>query len=140
MQPEMSFELGHCRPECLECSQLCPTNAIGGITRAQKASISVGSVVWDKDRCLVNTDNVPCMSCERRCPTEAILLVARDPGDPKSLKVPAIDNGLCIGCGACEHYCPVRPTAAIRVEGRERHIFIEFEESDGHGKRKRKEK
>jgi NAD-dependent dihydropyrimidine dehydrogenase PreA subunit len=80
------------------------------------------------------------MSCERRCPTEAILLTARDPGDPKSLKVPVIDNDLCIGCGACEHYCPARPLGAIHVEGRESHIFIEFEESDGHGKRKRQRK
>jgi polyferredoxin len=140
MQPEMSFERGYCRPECLECSQLCPSNAIGGITKAQKASISTGRVVWDRDRCLVNAENVPCTSCERRCPTEAILLVDRDPGDPKSLKVPAVNNDLCIGCGACEHYCPVRPLAAVRVEGRERHAFIEFEESGGHGKRRRKKK
>jgi ferredoxin len=140
MQPEMSFERGYCRPECVECSLLCPSNAIGEITKAQKASISVGSVVWDRDRCLVNTDNVPCTSCERRCPTEAILLIDRDPGDPKSLKVPTINNELCTGCGACEYHCPVRPLSAIRVEGRERHIYIEFEESDGHGKRKQKRK
>jgi ferredoxin len=140
MQPEMSFEAGYCRPECIECSRLCPTNAIGGITVAQKAAISIGRVVWDKDRCLVNTDNVPCTSCERRCPTEAIRLVERDPGTANSLRVPAIDDELCTGCGACEHHCPVRPLSAIHVEGRARHGRIEFEDYDGHGKRKRKQK
>jgi len=139
MQPEMSFEQGFCRPECVECSLLCPSNVIRKVTRAEKACISIGYVVWDKERCLVNADNVPCTSCERRCPTEAIKLVERDPGVANSLKVPVIDNDLCIGCGACEYHCPVRPYSAIRVEGHEQHHTIEFEEQDGHGKRKRKQ-
>jgi ferredoxin len=138
MQPEMSFERGYCRPECVECSQLCPTNAIGKITKAEKTAISIGYVVWDKSRCLVNTDNVPCVSCERRCPTEAITLVDRDPGVANSLKVPVINNELCTGCGACEYYCPVRPLSAIHVEGHAGHRLIQFEDYDGYGKRKQK--
>jgi ferredoxin len=138
MPPGMSFELGYWRPECVECSLLCPTNAIGSITKAEKTAISVGYVVWDKDRCIVNTDNVPCVSCERRCPTEAILLVDRDPGVPNSLKVPVINNELCTGCGACEYYCPVRPYSAIHVEGHASHRSIQFEDGNGYGKRKQK--
>ena len=33
-------------------------------------------------------------------------------------KIPKIDVGKCIGCGACEHFCPARPKAAMVVEGR----------------------
>jgi len=124
MQPEMSFERGYCRPECVECSQVCPTGAIKAITAADKSAISIGYAVWNKERCIVNTDNVPCRSCERHCPTTAITFVARDPDDEKSLKIPVVDKGLCIGCGACENLCPSRPFSAMYVEGNLRHHSI----------------
>ena len=28
MQPEMAFDRGYCRPECVKCSEVCPTGAI----------------------------------------------------------------------------------------------------------------
>ncbi len=121
MQPEMTFERGYCRPECVECGEVCPTTAIGKITPADKTAISVGNARWIADRCVVNIDNLPCTACERHCPTKAITLVPRDPADPKSLKIPAIDTTLCIGCGACENLCPARPFAAIYVEGNPTH-------------------
>jgi len=124
MQPEMSFERGYCRPECTECSQVCPTNAIKKITTAEKTAISIGHPVWIKDNCIVNRDEVQCKSCERHCPTDAITLVDRDPGAPKSLKIPTIDNERCIGCGACEYYCPARPFSAIYIEGHHRHHTV----------------
>jgi NAD-dependent dihydropyrimidine dehydrogenase PreA subunit len=36
--------------------------------------------------------------------------------------VPVVAEEVCIGCGACEHLCPVRPVSAITVNGREQHI------------------
>ena len=30
-------------------------------------------------------------------------------------KLPRVDPSLCIGCGACEHACPVKDLPAIRV-------------------------
>ena len=30
----------------------------------------------------------------------------------------------CIGCGACEYYCPVRPLSAIYVDGYDVHHLI----------------
>jgi formate hydrogenlyase subunit 6/NADH:ubiquinone oxidoreductase subunit I len=70
---------------------------------------------------VVNRDEVPCTECQRHCPTSAIVLVAREPENPDSLKIPAIDTSLCIGCGACEHLCPARPFPAIYVEGHVSH-------------------
>ena len=121
MQPEMSFERGYCRPECVECSLVCPAGAITAITTADKSAISIGHAVWVKDSCIVNTDNVTCNSCERHCPTTAITFVDRDPNDNKSLKIPVINKELCIGCGACENLCPSRPFSAIYIEGNVRH-------------------
>lgn len=124
MQPEMSFERGYCRPECVECSQVCPTSAIGKITTADKSALSIGWAVWIKENCMINRDEIQCNSCEWHCPTGAITLVDRDPGYSNSLKIPAIDKELCIGCGACEYHCPARPFSAIYVEGHVRHHSI----------------
>lgn len=124
MQPALSFERGYCRPECVECSQVCPTGAIRTITTADKSAIAIGLAVWIKDNCVVNRDDVPCDNCERHCPTKAISLVERNPGQKGSLKVPVIDKELCIGCGACENLCPARPFSAIYVEGNVRHHTV----------------
>lgn len=121
MQPEMTFEKGYCRPECVECGVVCPAGAIKRIDTAEKTAISVGQAVWVADNCVVNRDDLACTACERHCPTKAITLVPRDPSDPKSLKIPSIDPTKCIGCGACENLCAARPYSAIYVEGNQTH-------------------
>lgn len=115
MQPEMGFEHGYCRPECTKCGDVCPAGAINPITREQKTSIRAGHAVWIKDNCLPQKDGVACGNCAQHCPSGAITMVPL-PDNPK-LKVPSIDIERCIGCGACEHLCPVRPFSAIYVEG-----------------------
>lgn len=124
MQPEMSFERGYCRPECNECSQVCPAGAIKPVTTAEKSAISIGHAVWVRENCVVNRNDVQCTNCQRHCPTGAITLVSRDADDANSLKIPVIDKELCIGCGACEHLCPARPFSAIFVEGNLRHHAV----------------
>ena len=124
MQPEMSYERGYCRPECVKCSEVCPTGAIKPITKADKSAIQTGHAVYVPDRCVVNRDNEQCTNCFRHCPTGAIQLVAKEPGNPKSLKITAINVEKCIGCGACENLCPSRPLSAIYVEGHEVHRTI----------------
>ena len=120
MQPVMSFERGHCRPECTRCSQVCPTGAIKPITKEEKTDIHVGHAVWVKENCVVLTDGVSCGNCARHCPTGAIQMVEYQ-HNGKTVMIPAVDENKCIGCGACEHLCPARPFSAIYVEGIEVH-------------------
>ena len=47
-----------------------------------------------------------------------------DKDDDKSVKVPIVNESICIGCGACEYVCPSRPFSAIFVEGHEVHKYI----------------
>lgn len=124
MQPEASYERGYCRPECTKCSEVCPAGAIHKITPADKSAIQIGHAVWVKDNCVPLTDGVECGNCARHCPTGAIAMIAADPADPESLKIPAVNAELCIGCGACENLCPARPFSAIYVEGHKVHRTI----------------
>ncbi len=119
MQPRMSYERGYCRPECNVCSVVCPAGAIEHIDLSEKSSIVIGHAVWVADRCVVNAEGVKCGNCARHCPMGAIAMV-KHPDNP-DLRIPAVHEDRCIGCGACEHVCPTRPLSAIYVEGHENH-------------------
>lgn len=121
MQPTMEFNHGYCRPECHKCSDVCPAGAIRPISWEDKSSIQIGHAVWIAKNCIVNTDDVECGNCARHCLVGAITMVPSDPSNPRSRKIPAIDETRCIGCGACENLCPARPFSAIYVEGHEIH-------------------
>ncbi len=124
MQPEMSYERGYCRPECVRCSEACPAGAIRPITVADKSSIQIGHAVLVPENCVVYTDEVRCGNCARHCPAGAIQMVPVEGDNPGKRRVPVINEERCIGCGACENLCPARPFSAIYVEGHESHRYI----------------
>ena len=124
MQPEMSYERGYCRPECTKCSDVCPAGAIRPITVEEKSSTQIGHAVVCHENCVVNTDGVSCGNCARHCPAGAISMVRKNPDDPRSPRIPVVNEERCIGCGACENLCPARPFTAIHVEGHEVHKTI----------------
>jgi len=124
MQPVMSFERGYCRPECTRCSDVCPAGAIQPLDEVLKSSIQIGHAVVVADQCLSAKGEAECGNCARHCPVGAIEMVPTDPDDELSPAVPAVDENRCIGCGACEYLCPVRPLSAIHVEGHEVHKTI----------------
>jgi ferredoxin len=124
MQPEMSYERGYCRPECVKCSEVCPAGAIQPVTAAEKSAIQIGHAVWVKKNCISLAKEVACGNCARHCPAEAIRMIPVDAENAGSLTIPAINTERCIGCGACENVCPSRPLSAIYVEGHERHRMI----------------
>ena len=122
MQPEMGYENGYCRPECVKCSQVCPAGAIKPITRAEKTQFHIGTATINRDLCVVETDGVSCGNCSRHCPVGAIMMVRKNPQDRRSPMIPTVDEAKCIGCGACENLCPARPFSAIHVNGLQVHI------------------
>ena len=124
MLPEMSYERGYCRPECNRCSQICPAGAIRPVSVEEKSSTQIGHAVVNLDNCVVNTDGVSCGNCARHCPAGAITMARKDPEDEDSLRIPAVNEEMCIGCGACENLCPARPFTAIHVDGHEVHRTI----------------
>ena len=124
MQPVMSYERGYCRPECTRCSDVCPAGAIQPLDNVEKSSIQIGHAVWIKQNCVPITDGVECGNCARHCPTGAIEMVPLREDDEDSPMVPAVNETVCIGCGACEYVCPSRPFSAIIVEGHEVHRKI----------------
>ena len=122
MQPEMSFERGYCRPECVKCSEVCPAGAILKITPEEKTQWKVGTAHITPWLCIVDNGTVEeCGNCARHCPTGAIQMVRKDPDNPRSVRIPSVDEIKCIGCGACENLCPARPVSAITVDGYQIH-------------------
>lgn len=119
-RPEIVFRLGWCRPECGRCAAACPAGALGAptATAEDRKSSHAGLARWIPERCVAATGKDVCHACERHCPTQAITLV-RDPKAAENApSVPRVDAAKCIGCGACEYYCPARPKTAMIVEGR----------------------
>lgn len=121
MQPELSFERGFCRPECTQCTQVCPTGAIHSIQPEDKTAIHIGHAVWIAENCIPVSNGDPCGTCARSCPAEAIQMISYTTTNGKQVMVPALDNERCIGCGKCEYLCPARPFSAIYVEGNTTH-------------------
>ena len=117
-RPQLDFRFGWCRLECNRCAEACPAGAIRTTTSVEeKSRFHTGIAVHHADRCVAATGKDACNACARHCPVKAITLVAREGAAPDAPKVPRVDASKCIGCGACEYYCPARPRPAIWVEG-----------------------
>ena len=137
--PVLVPRVGYCEPNCVLCSQVCPTGAIWEITVAEKIGrpanpmpaastdppkadpIRVGTAFFDRGRCLPWAMGTECIVCEEWCPTspKSIYLVSSEvvdaKGQAKTVRQPYVDPHLCTGCGACEFACPVKGRPAIYV-------------------------
>lgn len=131
--PVLVARIGYCEPNCVLCSQVCPTGAIWEITVAEKTGrpapgdgpradpIRIGTAFFDRGRCLPWAMATECIVCEEWCPTspKAIYLapaeVSDSRGRPKAVRQPFVDPARCTGCGACEFACPVKGSPAVYV-------------------------
>ncbi|MBE3072165.1 MAG: 4Fe-4S binding protein [Acidobacteria bacterium] len=136
--PVLVPRVGYCEPNCVLCSQVCPTGAIWEITEQEKLGrpavkqtdgtetpaidpIRIGTAFYDRGRCLPWAMATECIVCEEWCPTspKAIFLLPAEAidslGTTKTVRQPYVDAHRCIGCGACEYACPVRDRPAVYV-------------------------
>ncbi len=128
--PVMDFSIGFCQLNCTLCSEVCPTGAIQKTSLARKLGvgdheedgpISVGTAFFNRGRCLPWAMETPCVVCEEVCPVSPKAIgayevpITRWDGKETTLQRPYMRPELCIGCGICEHECPVLDDAAVYV-------------------------
>ncbi len=128
--PVMDFSIGFCQLNCTLCSEVCPTGAIQKISTPKKLGtgahredgpIVVGTAFFDRGRCLPWAMETPCVVCEEVCPVSPKAIgtyeetITRWDGKSVVLQRPYLRPELCIGCGICEHECPVLDDAAVYV-------------------------
>jgi polyferredoxin/formate hydrogenlyase subunit 6/NADH:ubiquinone oxidoreductase subunit I len=131
--PRLIGRIGYCEYNCTLCGQVCPTGAIRHLDRPAKQAFVMGLAHFDKNRCLPYASGTPCIVCEEHCPTpdKAIkfreVTVENSKGEMVSVRQPYVVDKLCIGCGICEHKCPVDGAAAILVTsaGESRHAGLQ---------------
>lgn len=128
--PILNMKMGYCELNCTLCGQVCPTGAIQRISIEEKTGmgdfseqgpVRLGTAFYDRGRCLPWAMETPCVVCEEVCPTSPKAIFSREVtitkrnGEPITLQRPYVEPSRCIGCGICEHECPVKDHAAIRV-------------------------
>jgi len=115
MKPRMDFATKYCLYDCHRCAEVCPTGAIRrmpvtaerdteGMT---KDTTRIAVARFYVCRCLVAREDMDCGACTEHCPTKALYTVPYIGRDGQEHRLPRLDSSLCIGCGACEHACPV---------------------------------
>jgi ferredoxin len=117
-QPKMNYDASYCNYECTTCGDVCPTGAILPLSIDKKKLVQIGKAVFIKDDCVVAAKKKDCAACSEHCPTKAVYTV---PYEGK-LKIPELNNDICIGCGACEHACPTTPRKAIYITPNSVHL------------------
>jgi MauM/NapG family ferredoxin protein len=119
--PVLASRIGPCLFDCVSCGQVCPTSAIRPLELAVKRETIIGTAYIDQKRCLPWADGRSCIVCEEMCPVspKAVVLeeaeVVRGDGERATVQRPRVIRPRCIGCGICEHKCPLPSEAAIRV-------------------------
>ena len=121
MQPRVDAQAGFCDYECVACTEVCPTGALLQLKIDDKQLTQLGKSHFVKENCIVETEGTNCGACSEVCPTKAVYMIDYGEG----LKIPEVNNDICVGCAACEHACPTLPYKAIYVEGNTVHLDAE---------------
>jgi MauM/NapG family ferredoxin protein len=120
--PQLIPRLGYCSYSCNLCGQVCPTGAIPNLKLETKQATALGTAFINRSRCIAYTEGTDCLVCEEHCPVspKAITVTEQEvinlQGERVKIKLPLVNADRCIGCGHCEHVCPVGGAAAIRVK------------------------
>ncbi|MCD6405372.1 MAG: 4Fe-4S binding protein, partial [Planctomycetes bacterium] len=127
--PRIVPVMGYCDYYCLPddspvgnfCATVCPTGAIMKLTPKEKHETRIGTASIRTDLCIPYVEGIECGVCVEHCPVKAIkneFVEVRDheTGGTRTIQRPRVDKGLCIGCGECEHVCPLDGTRGIYVK------------------------
>lgn len=112
--PILVPKIGHCEQSCTTCGDVCPSGALARFQVSEKPGIHIGLASVDQNQCLSwrrGNQYRLCLVCDEHCPYDAIQVIKNHDG----LRAPFVDADKCVGCGQCEHVCPVKPEAAIVV-------------------------
>ena len=131
LTPAMNYRIGTsgCQLDCIACGHACPTGAIRPLSLEEKRGggsggdlpIRLGLASVDRGRCLPWATGRPCIVCEETCPVSPKAITVdeidqqRADGTSVRLQRPVVDPSRCIGCGVCEHECPLSGMRGIRV-------------------------
>ena len=123
LKPHLVFyENAFCNYQCTVCSEVCPNNAIKGLTFEEKRTVQIGVAQFVEELCIVISEGTSCGACSEHCPTQAVKMEPYE----GSLTLPHVYEELCIGCGGCESICPVLPIKAINILANEVHKTAEL--------------
>ncbi len=111
--PYLDFDAGMCNDSCMECFKACPTKALDNLLPEKRKLLKIGTVKYNQNICVVETNHEACGACAEHCPTGAIEMVEFSDG----LSIPDVNDEYCIGCGSCQNICPVLPVKALIVSG-----------------------
>jgi ferredoxin len=117
MKPRLDYSAAYCNFDCRRCAEVCPDGALVLLPLAEKQVTRIGLARLDVEKCIVKTKGTDCAACSEHCPTKAVDTIPYG----ANLRLPQVNNDLCIGCGACEFACPAQPKKAIIVAGQRRH-------------------
>ncbi|HNY09971.1 MAG TPA: 4Fe-4S dicluster domain-containing protein [Candidatus Wallbacteria bacterium] len=113
-KPKLDFSRGYCSYECNLCQTVCPNGAINRHDINIKQMIRIGEVSLDtspKSNCMPVKEGKDCGACAEHCPTGAVYMKRK--GD---VFIPELRKKYCIGCGICEHACPISENKPIFVK------------------------
>lgn len=110
--PSLTPRRGPCSPECNNCGNVCPTEAIRPLPLEERIWAKPGTAEINRQRCLAWEHKKRCMVCDEVCPFGAVEFRIEE-GNP--VPVPEVTEDKCAGCGYCEHHCPVQNQPAIFV-------------------------
>jgi MauM/NapG family ferredoxin protein len=112
--PKVVPRIAGCEEKCTLCGYVCPTGAINKLTVDEKKFVRIGIAIVDRHRCIAWEQNKHCLVCDEVCPYNAIESREVETVDGV-IRVPIVNEDLCVGCGMCEQHCPVFDAAAIVI-------------------------